>query len=1116
MKAVYFYACMLILLGACTKKERAQFELLDAKATGIDFINTITENDSFNILDYEYLYNGGGVAVADFDDDGLQDLFFTGNMVSNKLYHNLGNMKFEDVSRASGTEAQDFWCSGVSIIDINQDGKKDIYISTNTYKNSKRRTNLLFVNKTKKGGTITFEEQAQAYGIADTSYCMNSIFFDYDNDLDLDLLVITNKTQRRNDVSVYTRAKNDRASGNVDVLYRNDFDKAKGHAYFTDVSEEAGIDLEGFSLGVNVADFNEDGWKDIYISNDFISNDLLYINNKNGTFTNRLNEYVAHTCMSAMGNEVADVNNDGLLDIIALDMLPEDNFRKKTMMPANNYSTYVNNKDFNYTHQFTRNVLQLNRGYIPELGHNVYSDLAMLAGIEATDWSWSPLIADFDYDNDKDIIITNGFPKDVTDKDFMDYKSSNGAFKDKKDILSKIPEVKLKNYAFRNEGGLQFSNQTEQWGIQSPSFSNGAAYADLDNDGDVDYVVNNINDVSQVYQNTLINKQHSHPHYLKLRLAFQSPNVDAIGAVIKYKTVSAKSTMEFNPCRGYLSSMEHTLFIGMGKDSVLDLEIIWPNNSITSHQIDKVDTTLLISYEAAKSQPYNFTILIDTTIFAVNPNIAQDTFKDRDYIDFNFDPLLYSKKSNRGPGIAVGDVDKNSLQDYYITGAAGFSGVLYVQQANGLFEKKSLDLPAHVDKEQVDAAFIDIDNDGDEDLYIVCGTNQFNKSDAKLQDILLINDNGQWIDQSDLITWLPINDSCIKIADFDNDGDKDIFIGGESMPYFYPMNETSYLVRNDSDKGKIKMTLVKNDVFTKLGLVTDAVWIDYNKDGWLDLAVAREWNSILFLKNNNGQFSKDSINGVSNIKGWWNTIAVGDFNNDGADDIAVGNTGLNTIAKPSTKYPCRIYAKDFDGNSSYDFIPTTYFKDTKGRYAEVTYHTKGDMIKELNGFRKKFPSHTLYANAPLDSIIPSPWRKDALILAVNEPRTGIFINDGKGHFSFNSLPIEAQFAQVNDILICDYDNDGNKDMIVSGNNFGFELTTGKMDASIGCVFKGKGNGQFLYVPPSKSGLYFNNDARALSMLQNKNEMTIIQSANNGPVKAYRLNNYKTLFPKKEL
>jgi enediyne biosynthesis protein E4 len=1071
----FVYFAIILFLVSCSKREETVFDLLDSSHTNVTFNNKITDSDTFNILNYEYIYNGGGVALADFNNDGLDDIFFTGNMVSNEVYLNKGKLQFENVTKTSGITSNR-WCSGVNIVDINQDGKKDIFVTVTTNAHSTDSRDLLYINQS-TGNDIKFVELAKEYGLADSSYSTNAAFFDYDNDGDLDMYLLNNRMNSK-DVSRYAILKNDRASGKVDKLFRNDFDKVKGHPVYIDVSEEAGINFEGYSLGINIVDINMDGWQDIYISNDFLSNNLFYINNKNGTFTNRLNEILMHTSFSEMGNDIVDINNDGLNDIFAVDMLPYDNYRRKTMLAPNSYFSYQSNNDYQYTHQLVRNTLQLNRGSIGDQ-LPTFSDVACLSGLEATDWSWTPMVADFDADGLKDVIITNGFPKDITDKDFADYRSEYHNFISAKDMLSKVPEVKLKNFAFKNRGDLTFENVSTAWGISQPTFSNGAAYSDLDKDGDLDYVVNNINDLAHIYKNNTADRKKI--NYVKINLKAESPNQDAIGAVVNYRTKSLQSTYHHNPGRGYLSTVSHEIFFGLGQDSLVDIDVIWPGGLLQKFSQLKSGQTYNLSMDKAKCSKYDYATKSDSTIFMAETIIPRDTIKEYDNIDYNSDPLLFKKLSNLGPGIAVGDVNGDKLDDYYVTGGKGTNGLLYLQSKKGFQSRPLKEAP--IDREELSPLFIDIDNDGDLDLYIGCGSIEYNEADPNLKDLLMVNDGrGNFTDMSVSLPVPNINTACVKASDYDDDGDMDLFIGGRSIPTKFPTPEESFIIKNNCKPGSLSFTIDKTPFDAHKMMVSDALWTDYNNDGKTDLIVVGEYSSIQIFKNTNNQLILQKGTGVEDKFGMFNSINGGDFDNDGDIDYVIGNYGLNGIIKASAKYPVNIYAKDFDNNGSYDFIPTFYIMDQNGQMTQAPFHVKGDLIKELNSLRKKFINYSKLALSPIDSIITPEMKKGARILQANFLASGVMINNGQGKFTLQALPQIAQVAPIYGSLVEDIDMDGNLDIIAVGNNYGTELTTGRLDAGKGLYLKGDGKGQFSPVTYTQSGLNLPYDSRNLTSI----------------------------------
>ncbi|MCB0647037.1 MAG: VCBS repeat-containing protein [Saprospiraceae bacterium] len=1087
-----FAATILVSCSDKSEKVAQLFTLLPQEETGVDFSNVITETDSMNIIDYEYIYNGGGVALADFNNDGLEEIVFTGNMVPARIYKNLGNLKFEDITESSLLNTNGFWCTGINIADVNQDGLKDIYITTSTYQEPDRRKNFLFINES-NGDEIKFSEQADEYAVADTSYTTNSVFFDYDNDGDLDLFLINNKMDK-NDFSRYKRDNDDPSSPKIDKLLACEWMEGASHPVYKDVSEQAGITKQGYSLGVNIVDLNKDGWKDIYITNDFLSNDVLYINNGDGTFTDQIKEYFNHTAYSAMGNDVADLNNDGLQDIVAVDMLPETNYRKKTMMAANNYTNYINNSSFQYTFQFVRNVLQLNNGTSPKSGHPRFSDIAMMAGIEATDWSWTPMIADFDADGFRDLIITNGFPKDITDKDFMDYQSQYAAFIDKKEILGKIPVVKLKNYAYRNNGNLGFEDVGEAWGITTPSFSNGAAYGDLDNDGDLDYVVNNIDDAAHIYRNNSAKGDNN--HYLQIELIGKKPNLDAKGTIINYKSEHISSSLDFNTSRGYLSCVSPKIYIGLGTDSLVDLEVIWPDHTVTTFSDVKANHVLTIDQTKSTVSPYVFQKLDVEPLLVNSPKIPGDTIRQQDNIDFNSDPLLFKKMSNHGPGIAVADVNGDGLDDYYVGGPRDFNGRLYIQTASGF----SMTIMSGIDpaKEELAPVFTDVDNDGDPDLYIGCGSNEYNANDPKLQDELWINEGGKFTRKAELN--VPnMQTSCVRAADYDGDGDIDFFIGGRSITYKFPQPETSFILSNESSGGSIKFTLIEAPFKDHKMMVADALWTDFDNDGKIDLMLAGDFGGIHLYKNTGKTLEFVANNTLNELTGWWNSINGADLDNDGDVDYVLGNFGLNSLVKVTDDKPVKIYSKDFDGNGSYDFIPTVFLKGENGKYQEAPYHVKGDLVKELNGFKKQFIYYSSIARAPIDSIISDDFRKGAYIVEAKNLNSLVLINEGNGAFKVVNLPKMAQVAPVMGTCIDDFDGDGQQDILVVGNDYGAEMTMGRLDASYGTMLKGDGKGGFIPVSMNDSGLDLKCEPRSIAKLYQGERLVYMITNYNGPV-----------------
>ena len=1114
---LFFYFIVLSVgLICCQKPDATLFSLLDPSHTGITFENTITENDSFNILQYEYVYNGGGVALADFNRDHLIDVFFTGNMVSNQLYLNRGDFVFENVSKAANIEAADFWCSGVAIADVNQDGWEDIYISTNTYTNPARRTNLLFIHQGLNGeGIPTFQESAEAYGLADTSYAMNAVFFDYDNDLDLDVFVITNKELESRMSPAQYRSKTSKGNmSRIDRLYRQDFDEEKGHPVYSDVSWEAGIRVPGFSLGVNIVDINQDGWRDIYVSNDFISNDVLYINQGDGTFKDKANEFFKHTSHSAMGNDVADINNDGLLDLFTLDMLPEDNFRRKTMMGAANYMSYINNRRFGYDFQFVRNSLQLNQGMNPETGATVFSDISFFAGISATDWSWTPLIADFDHNGYRDIIITNGFPKDVTDRDFGDYQADVSAYAGPEFLLPRIPEIKIANYAFQNTGTLQFKEVSNSWGIDQRSFSNGAAYGDLDNDGDLDIVVNNINDSAFIYRNNLIlETADSTQHYLRLKYVGPPSNPHALGTIAKVFYPGGMMVAEQNIYRGYLSSIEPTVHFGLGAYAEIDsLVVVWPDGSHRKLTKVEIDQVLEIIWDDSNTVREGLNKAhVTTWLKKVNDTLQLNfVHEELDYVDYRVQPLLPHKFTQFGPGIAVGDVNHDGKNDLYIGGSYAKSGTLYMQNEEGTFSQTDFTSdPEMARSEDMGALFFDADNDGDDDLYIVSGGYEFNLDDSFYYDRFYLNEAGSLTLTEGMIPPIKSSGSCVRAADYDKDGDLDLFVGGRVWPHNYPKPVNSYIFQNTLETGTPGFRSVIQEIapdLQSLGMVSDALWSDYDQDGWIDLIIAGELMPITFLKNIEGIFENVTAEtGCLGYTGWWNSLAAGDYDGDGDIDYAAGNYGSNLLFNASKEQPLRVYGKDFDDNGGFDAIVSAYFKSVDGTFQEFPIQGRSDVAKQMIFVVDKFPLHQDFATATMQEIFSTEQLEGCILYEANHLESSLLRNNGDGTFEVIPLPKEAQFAPVYSMSFSDLDADNSLDLMLVGNDFGMELIGGRCDALNGLILKGENQAGFTPLSIGESGFFAPGDAKGMAKITSQGEEVVLVGQNQGPLLAYATN-----------
>lgn len=1087
-----------LLVSRCSDHSEKLFMPVSSATTGIHFSNKITIGDSLTLTGFEYIYNGGGVAVGDINNDGLQDIYFTGNMVSSKLYLNKGHWQFEDITEKAkvGTKT---WANGVVMADVNQDGFKDIYVSVGGTRHTpeKERVNLLFINN----GDETFTESAAGYGLADSGYGIQSTFFDYDRDGDLDMYLLRNAfvSYSRNE----SRPKSIHGeAASTDKLFRNN-----GNLTFTDVSKETGIVIEGFGLGVTVSDINEDGWPDVYVSNDFITNDLLWINNQNGTFTNRAGQYLKHQTFNGMGNDVADYNNDGNVDIAVLDMLPEDNKRWKLTPRGNSYDEFQNGINLGYEPQYVRNTLQLNNG------NGTFSEIGQLAGIEATEWSWSALFGDYDNDGLKDLFITNGYGKDITNLDFIVYGDQTEYMglpevnsKERQDLLNELPGIKIHDYIYKNKGDLTFSDETESWGMSAPNYSNGAAYADLDNDGDLDLVINNLDDEATIMENRLNQVSGGQKqNYLRVSLAGPKLNREGFGAKVLIRNKGSLQYQYLTPVRGYLSSVEPFLHFGMGALEKADsVEVLWPDGKYQLVRDVMVNQVLRADHALATDRPAVQKALHPTLFSEVTQATGIDyVHQENTFVDFKVQPVLPHMHSRNGPGLAVGDVNGDGLEDFYVGGASGHSGGMFWQLPGGKF--KRVTMPA-IDSlaDEMGVLLFDADHDSDLDLYIVSGGSEQVKGSALYQDHIYLNDgHGQMVLASNALPEMHRSGSCVVAGDYDRDGDLDLFVGGRVTPGEYPMPAPSFLLRNDSREGTCRFTEVNAEetkALHDLGMVCSALWTDYDNDGWLDLITLGEFTPIRFLHNEHGRFVEATEKtGLENTSGWWNSLGAGDFDGDGDIDYLMGNLGLNTHFHGSEEEPLCIYASDYNKDGLLDPVISYYVQGVK-----YVGHPRSILIDQINSMRGRFRTYSAYANATFEESFTPEELSQAYVVCAERFQSSYVENLGKGKFKITSLPLQVQFSPVYGMVTGDYNQDGQLDVLMVGNSYSPEVISGRDDASIGLYLRGDGKGNFSPVGVNESGFLADNDSKGMvTLIMPDGHELIVVGNNSNRVRAYQ-------------
>lgn len=1088
MRRLFFCMSVVFVFTAC-RQNHTLFTRLSADETGIDFANVIQEGDTqFNILSYPYFYNGGGVAVGDINNDGLPDIVFTGNMVNNRLYLNKGNFKFEDITLASHIADNKGWSTGVTMADVNGDGWLDIYICRSGLSSSTFRRNLLFINN----HDLSFTESAAKYGLADMGYSTQASFLDYDKDGDLDMMLI-NQSQpeyskgRTDYVGVRTKPAD---SLFANKLFRND----NGH--FTDVSKQAGIfsTVLSFSLGISTADINEDGWPDIYISNDFKEPDYLFINNHDGTFKDSLTQKIDHTSLYGMGIDVADYNNDQLPDIVQMDMLPEGNAAQKMHLGADNWDKFQYLFTNGMPYQYMKNSLQKNNG------DGTFSEIGQLAGISNTDWSWSSLFGDFDNDGLKDLFISNGYKRDNTNMQFLAYSMNEanqlqqGKPLDVNEYIAHMPAILEPNYIYKNVGNDSFQNKIADWGFEEKTLSNGAIYADLDNDGDLDIITNDVDKPAGIYKN---NSDVASNHYLRLQLKGSQQNISAIGTKVLVYAKGGTQYYEQLPTRGYQSCINDALHIGLGSNTTVDsIRVIWPDDK--TQLLTNVKTNQTVQLTVANANGiYSYQKAAPTPFF-VPDSTLQYTHIENPVNDFTRQFLLPYFYSHNGPCVASGDVNGDGLTDLYIGGSKGNAGALFVQDKNHQYHLSAQPaIAADAMSEDMDAVFFDANNDGKPDLYIASGGyDDYEENSPLLQDRLYLNDGKGNFTKG--VNALPQNfgsKSCVRPCDIDGDGDMDLFVGGKVVPGKWPQWCKSSIYINDGHGKFTDETDKWNAALGNIGIVTSAVWADVNGDKIKDLIVVGEWMAPTIFENNHKGLQLSSLNKqLANEKGWWNTIVADDFDKDGRVDICVGNYGLNTQLKASEKEPIQLFATDVDNNGSIDPVMVCYTKDTAYPFVSMD-----DINGQIPALRKKFLNYNNFTGATIKDILPGSKTGNLKPLEAFTMRTTLFKNTASG-FIPQALPIEAQYSPVYAIQAMDVNGDGLDDLLLFGNNSYNRIKLTRADANHGMVFINDGKGSFTYIQPAKAGIHVNGDIRSTAVV----DKTLFIGVNNSSLRMYKL------------
>ncbi len=1109
---------LVFLYGCEMSSSDTMFTTLDPKSIGIDFQNIIQETQENNILRNEYMYNGAGVAAGDVNNDGLADVYFVGNSVSNKLYINEGDWEFEDITVSSGTGGRKDWATGVTMVDINSDGWLDIYVcySGNTpgegynlpvIRDQPNRANQLFLNNgCEAGGKPTFTESAKKFGIdAIGTFSTQAYFFDYDLDGDLDLFLLNHANTFYAPFINTKKLRNLRHPYFGNKLYRNDNMK------YVEVSKKAGIHGSGLNFGLSaaVSDINMDNWPDLYVTNDYDEQDFCYINNKNGTFREVSHDILSHMSKSSMGSDVADVNNDGYADIFVLDMLPEDNHRQKLLRGQDSFERYQLAVDSGFHHQYLRNTLQLNRG----LGADSlprYSEIGTLAGISNTDWSWSALLVDLDNDGLRDLFVTNGYLRDITNMDYMSRTSEiykEAAAKrvevDFLQLISELPTTRLKNYVYRNTNGIKFDNKTDEWGLTEATVSNGAAYADFDNDGDYDLITNNLNQPVSVLKNNQQAKLKN--NFIKIKLIGSDRNKQGVGSKIWLETDDKSIFHEAYTARGYLSSSDPVITLGLGSSSIIkSLKVRWPDgrqsiiNELEPNQLVELDYAKAnLETDNSHADPNN-TLLVDVT------DASGINFKhqENDYVDFKRDKLLHYQLSKIGGRMATGDINRDGNDDVFFGGAAGQTAELYFGTDDGTFLlSKNQPWTKDSSMEDMKPLFFDADGDDDLDLYVVSGGSEFEMNSPQYQDRLYMNSgNGQFRSIANVLPAESTSGSCAIAGDFDEDGDLDIFVGGIHKGSVYPLSPKSFVLRNESKGGKIKFvnaTLETSSSVENIGMVTDAQWADYNGDGWPDLIVVGEWMGIKVFQNVNGKLIEQQMASLEKSEGWWTTISQMDIDGDGDIDFLLGNAGLNSQIKASVQEPVELFTSDYNNDGKLDPILCYYIQGKS-----YPMHTRNELLGQMSQLSQKFPSYASYADATLNDIVDKKSLDKTFKLSAYIMESCWLENDS-GKLILRKLPELVQFSAVNAFISHDFDEDGKQDVIAAGNFYPLHPQIGMNDASMGSILQFS-NDSLAVKQGVISPIWLSGDIRDMALLSFKNGKRVVVSRNNDKPGVYAI------------